>query len=163
MRTAPVMDKAAIVAALQEMADILEISGANPFQIMAYRNGAAILDEFEGDLGEAVAQRTLTSLDGIGKGLSAVISDLHLTGRSAERDRVRALVPEGLPELLRVPRLGPKRVLRLHRELGIDGIDALEEAARRERIRALKGFGAGTEERILRGIAWLRDRKRTGS
>jgi len=157
------MDKASIVAALQEMADILEITGANPFQIMAYRNGASILDEFEGALEDAVRHGTLTELPGIGKGLSSVISELHLTGESAERARVRALVPPGLPELLHVPRLGPKRIRRLHRELGVENLDSLEDAARGERIRGLKGFGAQTESGILRGIAWLRERRRTGS
>lgn len=154
------MDKAGIVRALSEMADILEIAEANPFQIMAYRNGARTLEEYDGDLGAAVRERTLTGLDGIGRGLSTVISDLFLTGVSAERDRLRALVPAGLPELLGVPRLGPKRVRRLHAELGIDSLDALEEAARGQRVRALKGFGAGTEEKILRGIAWVRRNRR---
>lgn len=153
------MDKAAIVRALVEMADILEIVEANPFQIMAYRNGAQTLEEYDGDLEAAVRERTLTDLPGIGKGLSAIISDLLTTGTNQERDRVLGMVPKGLPELLRVPRLGPKRVRRLHAELGIDSLETLEAAAREQRLRAMKGFGATTEERILRGIAWVRQKR----
>lgn len=153
------MDKKAIIRALSEMADILEIVEANPFQIMAYRNGAQTLEEYDDDLEAAVRERTLTDLPGIGKGLSAVISDLLSTGSSTERDRVRGLVPEGLPELLRVPRLGPRRVRRLHAELGIDSLETLEAAARENRLRAMKGFGATTEERILRGIEWVRQKR----
>ena len=153
------MDKAAIVRALVEMADILEIVEANPFQIMAYRNGAQTLEEYDGDLEAAVRERTLTDLPGIGKGLSAIISDLLTAGTNPERDRVLGMVPAGLPELLRVPRLGPKRVRRLHDELGVDNLDALEAAAKEKRVSALKGFGAATEERILRGIDWVRQRR----
>ena len=153
------MDKTGIIRALKEMADILEIVEANPFQIMAYRNGAQTLEEFDGDLAGAVESRTLTELPGIGKGLSAIITDLFQTGANAERDRVLGMVPAGLPELLRVPRLGPKRVRRLHDELGVDNLDALEAAAKEKRVSALKGFGAATEERILRGIDWVRQRR----
>ena len=146
------MDKREVVRTLEEMAEILEITEANPFQIMAYRNGAQSLDDWDGDLEQAVRGQTLTELPGIGKGLSAMISDLVLTGQSAECERLRALLPGKLCELLQVPRLGPKRIRRLHRELGVDSVAALEAAAREGRIRALKGFGPKSEEEILRGI-----------
>ena len=146
------MDKAEVVRTLEEMAEILELTEANPFQIMAYRNGAQSLDDFDGDLGQAVREKSLTDLPGIGKGLSAMISDLVLTGRSDECERLRSLLPGKLRELLHVPRLGPKRIRRLNQELGVDSVEALEAAAREGRIRGLKGFGAKTEEEILRGI-----------
>ena len=77
-------------------------------------------------------------------------------GRADECDRLRSLVPGTLRDLLSVPRLGPKRVRVLHRELGVDSLDSLEAAAREGRVRTLKGFGAATEERILRGIDRVR-------
>jgi DNA polymerase (family 10) len=146
------MDKSAIARTLEELADILELTDANPFQIMAYRNGALNLEDWEGDLAEAVESKTLTELPGIGKGLAAIISELHLTDSSEECERIRALVPQTLTDLLKVPRLGPKRARRLHQELGVDSLDALEEAAKQGRIRSLKGFGSKSEERIMRGI-----------
>jgi len=146
------MEKSEIVRALEEMAEILELTDANPFQIMAYRNGAQNLEEFDGDLLEAVQQKTLTEIPGIGKGLSAMISDLVLRGRSDECERLRSLLPGKLRDLLRVPRLGPKRIRRLHEELGVDSVEALEAAARAGLIRTLRGFGAKSEEEILRGI-----------
>ncbi len=144
--------------ALEEMADILELTEANFFQVMAYRNGAQNLDDWEGDLDAAIREGSLREIPGIGKGLSAIISDLRRHDRSEECDRLRGLIPATLRELLAVPRLGPKRITRLHKELGVDSLDSLESAARDQRIRNLRGFGAKTEERILQGIDRVRRR-----
>ncbi len=146
------MDKAQIVRALEQMGDILELSEANPFEVMAYRNGAQSLDEWEGDLGDAVQQGTLTDLPGVGKGLSSVIGELVSTGRSVEHDRLQGLFPEGLLELLLIPGLGPKKVRTLYRELGIHSVAGLEYSLKQQEIRTLRGFGAKSEERILKSL-----------
>ena len=141
-----------VVRTLEEMGDILEITDANPFQIMAYRNGAQSLAEWEGDLERACREGKLTEIEGIGKGLSAMIGDLVLHGRSEACERLRGTVPGTLRDLLQVPRLGPKRIRKLHRELGVSSIEGLEAAAREGRIRTLAGFGPKSEEQILSGI-----------
>lgn len=146
------LDKQAILGVLREMADILEIADASVFEVMAYRNGAANLEDWDGDLHAAVREGTLTDLPGIGKGLSAVITDLATSGESAEHRRLRGLFPTTLLELLAVPGLGTRKVRSLHSQLGIDSLDALEAAARAQQIRELQGFGAKSEERILSGI-----------
>ena len=146
------MDKPDVVAVLKEMASILEITGANRFEVMAYQNGADNLEDWEGDLATAVEEGTLTELPGIGKGLSAIITELAREGRSAEHERLRGLIPMSLLELLAVPGLGARKIQRLHLELGVASLDELERAAQEQRIRALKGFGARSEERILSGV-----------
>jgi DNA polymerase/3'-5' exonuclease PolX len=70
------MQKDEVIAVLREMADLLEITDANPFEIMAHRNAAQSLEDWFGDLEEAVADATLTQIPRVGKGLSRVISDL---------------------------------------------------------------------------------------
>ena len=146
------MDKDGIVAVLDEMALLLELAEANPFEIAAFRNGARNLEDWPGDLAEAVADGSLTEIDGIGKGLATVVTDLAREGRSTKHDELRGQFPDRLLELTRVPGLGVKKIKRLHRELEIDGLDSLEQAARDGRIRALPGFGAKSEERILSGV-----------
>jgi DNA polymerase (family 10) len=146
------MDKSEVVATLEEMADILELTDANPFQIQAYRNGAASLDDWDGDVTRAAREGSLVELPGIGKGLSTAIADLVLRGRSEQCDRLRSLVPSTLRELLHVPRLGPKRIRRLRDELGVESVSGLESAAKEGRIRSLKGFGPKSERQILEGI-----------
>jgi len=51
-----------------------------------------------------------------------------------------------------VPGVGPKRALQLSRELGIGSVADLDAAVRAGRLRSLSGFGAKSEERILRSI-----------
>jgi uncharacterized protein YecE (DUF72 family) len=149
------MFKDEIIATLREMADLLEITGAGAFEIMAHRKGAQALEDWYGDLDEAVAEGTLTKIPSIGKGLSRVIADLAQAGASAELTRIRGLVPQQLPVLLRVRGLGPARVRALWRELGVESPDDLRRACAEGRVQALRGFGEKTVERILSGLDYL--------
>ncbi len=144
-----------VIATLREMADLLEITEANSFEVMAYRNGAQGLDDWSGDLDRAVAESKLTEIPSIGKGLSQVITDLVQTGASDELTRVRSSVPESLPLLLRVRGLGPKRVRALWQELGVESPDDLRRAADAGRVQSLRGFGAKTVERIVASLDYL--------
>ncbi len=149
------MDRAEAARVLEEMADLLVLAGANPFEIRAHRNGARSLLEWDGDLAAAVADGSLTSIPGIGKGLSKVLRELVEVGRSATHEELRNRFP-GLLEVLRVPGLGPQKTKVLHEQLGVDGLDALERVAREGRVRELEGFGVRTEETILRRIERVR-------
>ncbi|MEM7263428.1 MAG: DUF72 domain-containing protein [Planctomycetota bacterium] len=147
------MHRSEIVAALEEMADILELGQtAKPFEIMAYRNGARAVDDFDGDLEATIEAGTLTETPGIGKRLASVITELAQTGESEEHQKLRSYYPEGIFYLFRLRGLGPKKIGRLYHELDIDSIDSLRNAAESERIRELKGFGAKSEEKILDAI-----------
>src|SRR5690606_21446954 len=76
-------------------------------------------------------------------------------------EELRAATPIGLFDLMRIPGLGTKRIRTLHTGLGVDSLDALEEAARAGRVAELPGFGEKTQQRILEGIAFARaSRKR---
>ena len=149
------MHKDDVIAILREMADLLEITEANSFEVMAYRNGAQGLEEWNGDLHQAVDKSTLTDIPSIGKGLSQVITDLIQTSSSDELVRIRGSVPETLPMLLRVRGLGPKRVRALWQELGVESPDDLRRAADEGRIQSLRGFGAKTVERIISSLDYL--------
>ncbi len=156
------MDKDQVVRTLKEMGDLLEIGDANTFEIMAYRNGMRRVDDFEGDLEEAVQAGTLTKIDGIGKGLAKVISELVRDGRSDEHEEIKGRFPPGLPEMLKLRGIGPKKVKVLWTELGVANLDELEAAAREQKVSALKGFGKKTEENIIGSIEWRRNRSKTG-
>src|SRR5437660_129250 len=81
---------------------------------------------------------------------------LLATGRLPVYGELRAAYPPGLRECLRVPGLGVKKAKALHDALGVDSLEALEEACRAGRLAGLKGFGTKTAERIARGIAVVR-------
>ena len=147
-----------VVRVLKEMADLLEIGEGNTFEIQAYRSASRNLAEWNGDLETAVADGSLSEIEGIGKGIAAVVTELVAGGTSAEHQKLLGQFPSGLPELLTLSGIGPKKVKVLRNELGIDGLEALEEAARAERVSELRGFGKKTEERILASM----ERRRSG-
>lgn len=149
------MTNAEIAGVLNELADLLEFQGANPFRVRAYRQAARTVEACPESLAERHGDpaRPLTDLPGIGDDLAGKIGQLLDTGRIDLLEQLRAELPPTVLDLLRVPGLGPKRAAQLYKELGIASLDQLREACESQRIRALKGFGAKTEETIAAGIA----------
>ena len=146
------MDIKEVVGILEDLAFLLELDGANPFEVRAFQNGAQNLEDWSGDLEEMVKSETLQEIDGIGKGLALVITELVQAGEATRHQELLAKYPSTLLELLAVPGLGAKKIQRLYRDLSIASLDELEKAAKAEQIRDLPGFGARSEERILTGI-----------
>lgn len=139
-----------IAAVFDEIADLLEIEGDNPFRIRAYRNGARTLRELGRDIQTLIERGDdITRLAGIGKNLANRIHEILETGHCRSLDKLRKQLPADLTELLRLPGLGPKRVHTLYHELDIHTLMQLERAARDGLVRHLPGFGAKTEARIL--------------
>ena len=102
---------ATIAAIFEEIADLLDIQGANSFRIRAYRNAARTIGGLGTDLRSMVEQGAeLKALPGIGDDLAAKITEIARTGKSSFLERLRRGVPPAVTELLKIPRLGPKRV-----------------------------------------------------
>jgi len=150
------VNKDEVIRVLIECGEILEISGASPFAVRAYSNGARALESWQGDLEALVKSGEITSIRGIGKGLAALIEELVIDGESDIEAEIRELVPESLLELLRIPGLGPKKVRAIYENLEILTIAELENACNEQQIRELAGFGERTEQTILKGINNLR-------
>jgi DNA polymerase (family 10) len=142
-----------IAAIFEEIADRLEIQGENPFRVRAYRNAARTLMEFPEEMRDILARGSeLPKLPGIGTDLAAKIREIVTTGRSGFLERLRREMPPTVTELLKIPGLGPKRVKTLYHDLDIATVEQLYRAARDGRIRALPGFGAKTEQKILEAV-----------
>ena len=142
-----------IAAVFDEIADLLEIEGANQFRVRAYRNAARTL----GELGRSVqamvaAGADLTELPGIGTDLAAKIQEIVATGTCSLLGRLHKELPPAITELLKVPGLGPKRVRALHHDLDVQTLEQLQRAAKDGRIREIPGFGPKTEQQILEAI-----------
>ncbi len=147
------MHNADIAVVLDEIADLLEIEGANPFRIRAYRNAARTLRDLSADVADTMAKgQALSELPGIGQDLAAKIKELLETGTIAMLEEHRKQIPSTLVELLRIPGLGPKRVKALYQDLGIRTLSELHRAAKGGRIRHLPGFGEKTEQHILQTV-----------
>lgn len=143
-----------VAAVFEEIADLLEIEGANPFRVRAYRFAARTIRDLSREVAEMVAKgEDLTSLPGIGEDLAGKIKDIVATGTTALLEKHRKTVPATVTELLRIPGLGPKRVRILSQGLNIRSLSELQNAAREGRVRALPGFGEKTEQHILDALA----------
>lgn len=149
------MNKKTIIRTLEKIALYMELQGENPFKVSAFRKAAAALEGDERSLSE---MDDVTKLKGIGKGTSAVIEDLMVTGESSLLKDLEEIVPKGLLPLLKLPGLGGKKIAKLHQELGIDSAESLKEACEAGKVRELAGFAAKTEEKILKELANLANR-----
>lgn len=153
------MTNAQIADVFEQLADLLEFQGANPFRVRAFRNGARAIRELKESVASLLSDdtRELQSIDGIGKGVAEKCAVLVETGHLPQLEKLRKEVPDSVLAMLRIPGLGPKKAAVLYHELHITTLDQLKAACEAEKVRELKGFGAKTEQTILRGLAVAKD------
>lgn len=114
-----------------EVADLLEIQGENPFRIRAYRNAARVIQSWPKNLAEVLKiQGGLPKIPGVGHDLDAKIREIITTGSLKLWRELQKKTPQPLLELLEVPTLGPKRVKVLQERLQITSVQDLAHAAR---------------------------------
>ncbi len=152
------MQRRSIPAILEEIGALLEIEGDNPFKAKAYFNAAKVLAGLD-DLDSLIRQGRVREIKGIGETLSAKIIEYHETGKMAYHEELTKRLPVTLIQLLQVPHLGARKIRALHEELGITSLVDLECACKENRLVRLPRFGEKTQERILRGIEFLRRHK----
>ena len=148
------LDRLGIARALREMARLLDLTGETQFKVRAYDRAAYALERLSANLGRLVEEERLTELHGIGPRLAAVVSELYLTGSSKALEKLRREYPRGAAELSRIPELGLRRIKMLS-AAGIETMSQLKEAGEQGRLRAVKGIGERTEQRILDRIREL--------
>ncbi|MFV1965899.1 MAG: DNA polymerase/3'-5' exonuclease PolX [Pirellulaceae bacterium] len=153
------MDNAHIADAFEQVADLLEFQNANPFRVRAYRNGARKIRDLPQPAKKIVedSDRRITDIEGIGKDLAEKIATLVATGELPQLAQLLEEIPESVLTLMRVPGLGPKKAAVLFHELGITTLAQLKEDCERGRVCTLKGFGAKTEQSILKGLSVAED------
>lgn len=149
------MDRKRVAAVLEEIASLLDLKGENPFKSRAYTAAARTLEGLDEDFDALVREERLTDLKGVGEALAQKIATLATTGRLPYHEELKAEVPTGLLEMIRIPGLGPKKARALHDGLGIETVEQLAAACRDGRLSAVTGFGKRSETTILAGIEFL--------
>ena len=149
-----------VIQFLFDHSELLELDGANDFKVRAFANAARMIEELEADVAEMAAEGTLTSIEGVGKGVAELITEFLGSGKARAHEELAGKVPPGLLNILRIPGLGTKKVKAIHDALHVDGVAQLEEACRAGKLGGLPGFGPKTEQNILEAIA--RSRKFRG-
>ncbi len=141
-----------------ELADLLEFKGEDFFKIRAYKKASKILAGLDEPLEEIRRRGGLAKIPGIGKNIAAKIEELLATGQLKKMEELLKEIPPGLPEIMSLPGIGPKRAGLLLSSLGISRLDELSSAARQGRVRGLPGLGGKVEKDIIRYIEMLEDR-----
>ena len=141
-----------------EIGDMLEILGEVVYKAVAYRRVADAVERYPDDVAVLFGRGEPPKLPGAGTALTAKLAELAETGKLTYHDRLRAQVPDGVLDMLRVPGVGPKTVRLVHERLGIDSLDGLRAAAEAGGLRHVKGLSARTEQNILEGIARIESR-----
>ncbi len=151
-------DNEQVAAVLEEIADLSDLKGENPFRAVTFRAAARAIRDLRDPLRTLMEQKRLHEIPKVGPAIAEAIEQLLTTGRSTRHDELTAQVPAGLLTLLRVPGVGPATARAIYDNLKITTIDELEEAAKAHKLRSLPKIQAKTEENILRSIASLRQR-----
>ncbi|RKL65999.1 DNA polymerase/3'-5' exonuclease PolX [Salipaludibacillus neizhouensis] len=144
-----ILNKKDVIQALERIAVYLEIKGENPFKISAYRKAAQALERDERTMAEIEDPSKLT---GIGKGTAGVIEEFVTHGETSLLTELAEEIPDGLLPLLKLPGLGGKKIGKLYQELDVVDVHSLRTVCEENKVRALAGFGAKSEEKILASI-----------
>ncbi|HET9311541.1 MAG TPA: DNA polymerase/3'-5' exonuclease PolX [Actinomycetota bacterium] len=141
--------------ALQEYADLLSISGSDPYKPRAYEKAARAVGGYPEELAE-LDEAGVLSIPGVGRSIASKVVDILRTGSFDELDAVRAQVPDGVRAMTAIPGFGPKKAMAVHVQLGIDTVEALVAAAERGELAGMKGFSRATERTVIDGVRRLR-------
>ena len=144
---------------LSETADLMEIAGEDGFRIRSYRNGSAAIEGYSERIADILAdpKKKITDVPGIGKGLAIVLQEIETSGSCERRDELLKKFPPAALDFLKIQGLGPKSIALLFEHFQLQTVDDLEKLCREQKLRELPRMGAKLEEKVLRGIAQLRE------
>lgn len=148
------MENQKIAEIFQEIGDILEIRGENPFRVGSYHRAAQIINAYPYDLREIWEKdpKSLKKIPGIGESLAAKIVEILKTGKLKQHRELLKNFPHGLLEMLKLRGLGPKKTKMFYQKLGIDNLEKLKKAGQEGKLRQLEGMGEKSEREILKAL-----------
>jgi DNA polymerase (family 10) len=137
---------------LRQTATLLELDGENPFKTKAYQKAADAIRAQNYNVLEAVGAGLTIDIPGVGASMMAQIQEVAANGTFERLETLRRRIPEGVVELSKISGLGPKKLLQLWKEAGIDNPDALLAAAEANRLAAIKGFGSKSQAALYNAV-----------
>ncbi len=141
-------------ALLDEYADLVLLTGGDPFRARVYAKAARAVGAYQHDVSQ-LAPGSLVQIAGVGKSIAAKLAEIAATGTFSELEDLRADIPDGVRLMTRIPALGPRRALQLYRELRVSSPEQLKTAIQAGQLDNLRGFGAKSAGKLLRGIELL--------
>ena len=151
-----------VADALREMAVLLEAQADNPFRVAAYRRAGDTVAQLRTplrDIHDRSGQAGLEALPGVGTRIAGAIIEMLDTGHWQQLERLRGSAdPQAV--FRTIPGVGPDLALRLHEQLGVDTLEALERAARAGRLSSVDGIGQRRAAAIAAAVTDLLHRQR---
>lgn len=152
------MENTDIAQVFEEIADLLEVKGENPFRIRSYRNAAMVVEGYPESFRTLFekGEENLKGIHGIGDSTREKIVEMITTGRCKFHDELLKEIPPGILDMLKISGVGPKKAALLYKELGISSVDELEAAASAGKLHGLPGLGEKSEQKILKAVEGYR-------
>src|SRR5256712_10801001 len=148
-----------IASVFNQIADLLEIQGANPFRIRAYRRAALNIEGLADNVETLSLGRSLDKIPGIGSDLAGKIDEYLRTGRMEFHEQLKKEVPLGLAKMVEIPSVGPKTAKEIYDRFRIEAIEDLEALCKTDKLLSVPGFKQKTVDNVLRGIELYRRRR----
>ncbi len=153
------MTNSEIAEAFETIVSLLQMKEEKTFTVRAYQRAARTIDRLPQDVDAMIKDgEDLTDIPGIGKAISAKITELVTTGEMGYLERLKAEFPEGILDLVQIPGLGPKTVVRVWKELDVTSVEQLSAAIEDGRVASLPRMGAKSAQNILRSIQFARSK-----
>jgi len=154
------MTNADIARVMREIAVFLDMEGVQ-FKPRAYEKVAYAIEAVDEPIA-AIYQRggikAVEEIPGVGKSIAEKIVTLIDSGKLPYYEELRKKTPVDVAGLTAIEGLGPKNIKTLYQELGVRSVADLEKAALAGKIRELPHFGEKSEQKILKGIGFLKQR-----
>ena len=146
-----------IAKIFEELAQLLEIKGENPFKVRAYLNAAREINALPYSLESMVKEgKDLTKLPNIGEQIAKKIEEIVNSGKLEKLEKLKKEFPPVLLDLISIEGLGAKHIKTLYQNLHFNTLEELQQLAKEHKIRTIKGFGPKLEEKIAKGLKLLK-------
>src|SRR5215813_69867 len=142
-----------------QIADLLEIQGANPFRVRAYRRAAMNIEGLADNIETIALNGTLRNIAGVGEDLANKIEEYIRSGRMEFHEQLKQEIPLGLAKIVEIPSVGPKTAKQIYDQFRIQTIEELEALCKTDKLLCVPGFKQKTIDNILRGIDLHRKRR----
>lgn len=129
------------------------------FKPQAFERAAQNIENLGEDLADIYKKggtKALEEIQGVGKSMAEMIEEYVKTRHIKEYQVLKKKIPVDIEGLTSVEGVGPKGVYKLYKELGIRTLSQLEKMAKVGKIRDLDGFGQKSEEKILKGLEFVK-------
>lgn len=148
------LENKSMIALIKDTAKLLELHGANAFQIRHYNNAAMGLEKVRQEIAELSPTALNSLMEGLQSSTNKLIQEINTTGTLQRWEELTAATPQGVQEMLTLRGIGPKKVGAVWQTLGITNLTALLRACKEGKIAQLPGFGKKTQQTIQESIAF---------